>query len=90
MNHFYKMWVEASEGRSEFAPFEIHWSDVPGRDEAWKQQTIRNTSEQQFQQEFESCDFTTLINTDIMQVSIGELYEQLKSEQDQNQRHLTI
>lgn len=84
MNHFYKMWVDAEEGRSDYKPVEVHWSMVPGRDEAWKQQTIRNTSEQQFQQEFESLDFTTLINTDIMQVSIGELYEQLKAEQDQH------
>lgn len=90
MNHFYKMWVDAEERRSDYKPVEVHWSMVPGRDEAWKQQTIRNTSEQQFQQEFESLDYTTLINTDTMQVSIGELYEQLKSEQDQNQRHLAI
>jgi hypothetical protein len=53
LNHFYKMWVDATEGRSTYKPLEIHWSQVPGRDEAWRVETIRNTSEEQFRQEFE-------------------------------------
>ena len=54
LNHFYKMWVDAEEGRSDYKPVEVHWSMVPGRDEAWRLQTIRNTSEEQFRQEFET------------------------------------
>ena len=54
LNHFYKMWVDAEEGRSDYKPVEVHWSMVPGRDEAWRIQTIRNTSEEQFRQEFET------------------------------------
>ena len=54
LNHFYKMWVDASEGRSTYKPLEVHWSMVPGRDQAWKDETIRNTSEEQFRQEFET------------------------------------
>jgi hypothetical protein len=54
LNHFYKKWMDATEKRSDYVPFEVHWSAVPGRDEAWKQQTIRNTSEEQFAQEFET------------------------------------
>lgn len=54
LNHFYKMWVDASEGRSLYKPLEVHWSMVPGRDEKWKEETIRNTSEEQFRQEFET------------------------------------
>jgi len=54
MNLFYKMWMDAIEGRSTYKALEIHWSQVPGRDEAWKEQTIRNTSEEQFRQEFET------------------------------------
>jgi hypothetical protein len=53
---FYKLWVEAEEKRNEFVPIEVHWSDIPGRDAKWKEQQIRNTSEEQFRQEFE-CDF---------------------------------
>ena len=54
LNHFYKMWVDATEKRSLYKPLEVHWSMVPGRDQKWKEETIRNTSEEQFQQEFET------------------------------------
>ena len=35
---------------------------MPGRDEKWKEETIKNTSEQQFQTEFE-CEFLGSIDT---------------------------
>jgi len=54
LNHFYKMWVDATEKRSLYKPIEVHWSMVPGRDDKWKEETIRNTSEEQFRQEFET------------------------------------
>lgn len=56
MNAFYKFWTDAEKGRNEYIPTEVHWSEVPGRDQKWKEQTISNTSKEQFQQEFE-CDF---------------------------------
>jgi len=56
MNHFYRMWNDAEKGRNSYNPISAHWSEVPGRDDKWKEETISNTSEQQFQQEFE-CDF---------------------------------
>ena len=62
MNMFYKLWVDAEEKRNEYVPIEVHWSEVPGRDEAWKQQTIKNTSESQFNTEFE-CEFLGSIDT---------------------------
>jgi len=70
MNHYYKMWKEAIDGRSEFVPIEVHWSEVPGRDEDWKEKTIRNTSVEQFRQEFET-EFIgsdqTLIDPNVLQ-----------------------
>jgi len=54
LNHFYKMWIDATEGRSLYKPLEVHWSMVPGRDAKWKEEIIRNTSEEQFRQEFET------------------------------------
>ena len=70
MNHYYKMWKEAIDGRSEFVPIEVHWSEVPGRDEEWKEKTIRNTSVEQFRQEFET-EFIgsdqTLIEPNVLQ-----------------------
>ena len=56
MNMFYKMWNDALKSRNEYVPTEVHWSEVPGRDAAWKEQTIKNTSQRQFTQEFE-CEF---------------------------------
>ena len=56
MNMFYKMWIESIEKRNDYVPIEVSWSEMPGRDEKWKQETIRNTSEVQFTQEFE-CEF---------------------------------
>ncbi len=62
MNMFYKLWVDAEEGRNSYVPIEVHWSEVPGRDEAWKAETIKNTSESQFNTEFE-CEFLGSIDT---------------------------
>jgi hypothetical protein len=62
MNLFYKMWMDATEGRSDYKPIEIHWSMVPGRDQKWAEQTIRNTSQRQFDQEF-GCEFLGSTNT---------------------------
>ena len=62
MNHFYRMWHDAERGKNEYIPTEVHWSEVPGRDQVWKEQTIANTSEQQFKVEFE-CEFLGSINT---------------------------
>ena len=62
MNMFYKLWVDAEEKRNEYIPIEVHWSEVPGRDEKWKKQTIANTSEAQFTTEFE-CEFLGSIDT---------------------------
>jgi hypothetical protein len=62
MNHFYRMWNDAEKGRNEYIPTDVHWSEVPGRDEAWKEQTIANTSDQQFKIEFE-CEFLGSIDT---------------------------
>ena len=56
MNMFYKLWHDAEKGFNDYATVSVNWWDVPGRDEAWKEQTIRNTSEKQFAVEFE-CEF---------------------------------
>jgi len=67
MNMFYKLWSDAEEKLNDYSPISVHWSQVPDRDQEWKEKTIRNTSERQFQQEFE-CSFlgssNTLISTE--------------------------
>ena len=62
MNHFYRLWHDAEKKKNEYIPTDVHWSEVPGRDDVWKEQTIANTSEQQFKIEFE-CEFLGSIDT---------------------------
>ena len=62
MNHFYRMWHDAERSKNEYIPTDVHWSEVPGRDEKWKATTIANTSEAQFKVEFE-CEFLGSVNT---------------------------
>ena len=68
-NTFHKIWEGAVQGVNEFTPFTVNWYDVPGRDEEWKAQTIANTSQLQFDQEFGNTFFgtgDTLINADTL------------------------
>jgi len=53
MNHFYRLWDDAQKSKNEYVPIEVHWTDVPGRDDEFKRSTIANTSESQWRQEFE-------------------------------------
>ena len=62
MNLFYKLWTDAINRRNSYIPFEVHWSDVPGRDEKWRLETIANTSEEQFNTEH-GCEFLGSIQT---------------------------
>lgn len=72
MNLFYKLWMDAIGKKNGYKTFSIHWSMVPGRDEKWKEETIKNTSLEQFRQEFE-CEFLGSTNTLIS----GEKLQQL-------------
>jgi hypothetical protein len=56
------MWHDAERGFNDYTPTDVHWSQVPGRDDVWKEQTIKNTSEQQFKVEFE-CEFLGSVDT---------------------------
>ena len=71
MNMFYKLWNDAIHERNSYKPIEVHWSEVPGRDEKWREETIKNTSEAQFRTEFD-CEFLgsvdTLINSSKLRI----------------------
>ena len=62
MNHFYRYWHDAERGKNKYIATEVHWTEVPGRDDKWKADTIANTSEQQFKVEFE-CEFLGSVDT---------------------------
>ena len=72
MNHFYRMWHDAEKKKNEYVPTDVLWSEVPGRDLEWKEQTIKNTSEQQFKIEFE-CEFLGSIDTLITAAKLKSL-----------------
>ena len=58
-NMFYTLWQGAIQKTNQFKPFRVDWWDVPGRDEKWKLETISNTSQLQFDQEFGNTFFGT-------------------------------
>jgi hypothetical protein len=72
LNLFYKLWKDSEDGRNEYKRVDVHWSQVPGRDNKWKEQTIRNTSEEQFREEFE-CEFLGSTSTLISGVKLRML-----------------
>ena len=62
LNQFYKFWNDAIKGvegiagkGNKFIPYRVDWWEVPGRDEAWKQETIANTSQKEFDTEYGNC-----------------------------------
>ena len=68
-NTFHKIWEGAVQQTNEYKPYTVNWWDVPGRDEEWKRQTVSNTSQLQFDQEFGNTFFgtgDTLINSDTL------------------------
>ena len=68
-NMFHKIYESAVHGNSEYKSYLISWFDVPGRDEEWKKQTIANTSEAQFEQEYGNSFLgtgNTLISSDAL------------------------
>ena len=68
-NIFHKIWEGAMQEVNEFKAFRVDWWDVPGRDDDWKKQTIANTSQLQFDQEFGNTFFgtgDTLINAETL------------------------
>ena len=58
LNHFYKTCEGAREGTNGYEFVQVMWQDVPGRDDAWKQETLSSMDYdyQKFAQEFE-CQF---------------------------------
>lgn len=62
MNLFYKLWTDAINKRNNYVPFEVHWSQVPGRDDVWEEETRKNIGDHNFDQEFNCVDGDTIID----------------------------
>lgn len=54
MELFFNLWKGAKAKKNDYKPIDIHWSETPGRDKKWKEETIKNTSKEQFRQEYET------------------------------------
>lgn len=54
LNHFYEYYIGAKNGTNGFKLIEVKWNDVPGRDEAWRKETLEtlNGDEIRFRQEY--------------------------------------
>lgn len=83
LNKFYNLWKGATrkvgeEGKNEFIPIEVSWRDVPKypggplRDDVWMKETIANTSEEQFNQEY-NTEFLGSTNTLISSSKLSSL-----------------
>lgn len=55
LNHFYEIWINAVNGSNNYKPLMVTWDQVPGRDELWKQETLKlmNFDLAKFSQEYE-------------------------------------
>ena len=74
-NLFYDLYSGAMEGKNGWAAERIDWWEIPGRDEIWKQNTIREIgSEETFNQEFGN-EFIEVGESTLS----DKLYEYLKS-----------
>lgn len=56
MNHFYKMWTDATENRNGFVSIEANWRQVPGRTQEWANEQLKVLGEEKYYQEME-CEF---------------------------------
>lgn len=72
MNLFYKYWTDAVNKRNLYTPVEAHWSVVPGRDEAWAEDQIKQLGEEKFEQEF-GCSFLGSSNTLVSAAKLSSL-----------------
>lgn len=77
LNHFYKTWKNALEGRSEYKPILVTWDKVPGRDQKWYNETLAllNFDMDKFNQEH-CCEFLGSSGTLIAGWKLKELVHQ--------------
>jgi hypothetical protein len=86
LNMYYQLWKAAISRQNEYVAYEVDWREVPQypggplRDDAWKEQQIKNTSERQFDAEFNCVSGDTEITVqdeynNIYTLPIEEFYE---------------
>lgn len=56
MNHFFRLWDDASKGKNGFTPIDVHWTEHPDRDDTWAAEQKQVLGEDGFAQEY-GCEF---------------------------------
>lgn len=75
MNFFYKLWKESVDGVNGYKNFAVEWDEVPGRDDEWKEKTIKEIGIDRWKQEFEAQfmgSSNTLVDSNILKELVFE------------------
>lgn len=83
VNSFHTKWKKAISGKSSFTPFEVKWTDVPGRDENFKKKIIDDFGLQYWNQEYACIGGDMMLDVRIdgktCLINAEALYELLES-----------
>lgn len=95
LNHFYAKWKKAIMGQGDFTPFEVKWTDVPGRDETFKQDVIDNFGERYWAQEYACVGGDSLVTVknqynEQYTLPIDELYKWYEGMKQSNKKSIRI
>lgn len=79
MNHFYKIYKDAAEDRSNFKAIKVPWWERPDRDEEWKKNVLMEMGGDviRFNQEYGCVRKTAIINIDDQEIEIGKFFDDL-------------
>lgn len=74
LNYFYKMWVDAESGRSDYVAYDVRWYEHPDRDQAWYNSIIKNMNPRSVDQEINCVAGGTVVNFNGIDIRIEEVY----------------
>lgn len=84
LNFFYKMWVDAERGRSEFIAYDVKWYEHPERDQKWYDTQIKNMNAKSIEQEIHCVGGNTKITFNGNVVKIKDLYSEYANKNSLN------
>jgi hypothetical protein len=64
-NLYYSIWKDAEDGNNSFNPIKVEWWEVPGRDDKWKEDQLKNVGKIRFAQEYGCVAGKTKVNIEI-------------------------
>lgn len=75
LNYFYKMWVDAEKGRSEYIAYDVKWFEHPERDQKWYDTQVKNMNAKSIEQEIHCVAGNTEITFNGKKIKMKELYD---------------